>query len=43
LTPADVYFGRDKQIKDERERIKKKTLQMRRTENLKWHKNEMAL
>ena len=43
LTPADVYFGRDKQIKDERERIKKKTLQIRKRENLKWQKNEMAL
>jgi putative transposase len=43
LTPADVYFGRDKQIKDERERIKKKTLRIRRIENLKWYKNEVAL
>ena len=43
LTHTDVYFGRDKQIKDERERIKKKTLQIRRRENLKWYKNEMAL
>jgi len=43
LKPADVYFGWDKQIKDERKRIKKKTLQMRKIENLKWQKNEMAL
>ena len=30
LTPADVYFGRDKAILNQRERIKKKTMQTRR-------------
>lgn len=34
LTPADGYFGRAKQIEDERQRIKKKTLQRRKMENL---------
>jgi len=43
LTPADVYFGRDEQIKEKRKRIKKKTFQIRKMENLKWQKNEMAL
>ena len=35
LTPADVYFGRDKDILTKREEIKRKTLQSRR---LKHHK-----
>ena len=43
LTPADVYFGRDEQIKDKRKRIKKKTFHIRKLENLKWQKNELAL
>ena len=30
VTPADVYFGRDKAILDQRERIKQKTLEARR-------------
>jgi len=30
VTPADVYFGRDKAILQQRERIKRKTLEMRR-------------
>ena len=30
LTPADVYFGRDKQILKERRKIKEKTLEERR-------------
>jgi hypothetical protein len=30
VTPADVYFGRDKAILKQRERIKQKTLEMRR-------------
>ena len=30
VTPADVYFGRDKTILQQRERIKQKTLEMRR-------------
>lgn len=42
LTPADVYFGRAKQIKDERQRIKKKTLQIRKMENLNWQTNELT-
>jgi|TARA_B100001093_G_scaffold293924_1_gene280387 hypothetical protein len=30
VTPADVYFGRDKAILKQRERIKRKTLKTRR-------------
>ena len=30
VTPADVYFGRDKAILKKRERIKRKTLETRR-------------
>ena len=30
LTPADIYFGRDKKILKERRKIKEKTLQERR-------------
>ena len=30
VTPADVYFGRDKAILQQRERIKRKTLEVRR-------------
>jgi hypothetical protein len=30
VTPADVYFGRDKAILKQRERIKRKTLETRR-------------
>ena len=32
LTPADVYFGRDKKILRERRKIKEKTLQQRRSD-----------
>jgi len=35
LTPADVYYGRDKQILSKREKIKKKTLKLRKKQNLK--------
>ena len=34
LTPADVYFGRDKEILDRREIIKRETLRNRRKINL---------
>ncbi|MEH6645250.1 MAG: hypothetical protein V7730_06040, partial [Sulfitobacter sp.] len=30
VTPADVYFGRDKAIRQQQERIKRKTLETRR-------------
>jgi putative transposase len=30
VTPADVYFGRDKAILKQRERIRRKTLETRR-------------
>ena len=35
LTPADVYFGRDKTILKQRERIKQKTLEARRLHHRK--------
>jgi transposase InsO family protein len=44
LTPADVYFGRDKEILNQREQIKKKTLRMRRMYNLRLNKqNKMQI
>ncbi len=38
VTPADVYFGRDKAIPCERERIKKQTIRQRRLQ----HQNQAA-
>ena len=35
VTPADVYFGRDKAILREREKIKKHTIQQRRLQHQK--------
>ena len=34
VTPADVYFGRNDEIEDRRENIKRKTLHLRRIQNL---------
>jgi putative transposase len=34
LTPADVYFGRAKEVLTRRDHIKKTTLQQRRLQNL---------
>ena len=34
LTPADVYFGRAKEVLSKRDQIKKETLQQRRLQNL---------
>ena len=34
LTPADVYFGREKEVLGKRERIKQRTLRERRLQNL---------
>jgi putative transposase len=34
LTPADVYFGRAKEVLTKRDQIKKQTLQQRRLQNL---------
>jgi transposase InsO family protein/transposase-like protein len=33
VTPADVYYGRDEEIKARREQIKRKTMQLRRAQN----------
>lgn len=33
VTPSDVYFGRDKAILEQRERIKQKTLEQRRLQH----------
>ena len=35
VTPADVYFGRDKAILKRRERIKRKTIRQRRLQHQK--------
>jgi transposase InsO family protein len=35
VTPADMYFGRYQEIMDRRAMIKQKTLQQRRTDNLR--------
>lgn len=34
VTPADVYFGRNERIETKREQLKKRTLQLRRMQNL---------
>ena len=34
LTPADVYFGRVKEVKDRREEIKRRTLEKRRRDHI---------
>ena len=33
VTPADVYYGRSQKILNKREKIKKKTMQLRRRQN----------
>ena len=33
VTPADVYYGRDQEIKVRREQIRRKTMQLRRAQN----------
>ena len=33
VTPADVYYSRDQEIKARREQIKRKTMQLRRAQN----------
>ena len=43
LTPADVYYGRSKEILSRRNKIKKQTLKMRKFENLSFEKKEMVL
>ena len=35
VTPADVYFGRNREIVSRREQLKKQTLELRRKQNLK--------
>ena len=34
LTPADIYFGRTKEVLNKRAEIKKRTMQQRRLQNL---------
>ena len=34
VTPADVYFGRNKKIEEKREKIKRRTLELRKKQNL---------
>jgi hypothetical protein len=34
LTPADVYFGRAKEVLSKRDQVKKQTMQQRRLQNL---------
>ena len=33
VTPTDVYYGRDQEIKARRELIRKKTMRLRRAQN----------
>jgi transposase-like protein len=42
LTPADVYAGRREKVLSEREKIKTKTMKLRRRVNLKKFKSEMV-
>jgi putative transposase len=34
MTPADVYYGREKEVQSKRENIKRKTMALRREQNL---------
>jgi len=34
LTPADIYFGRAKEVLTKRDQVKKQTMQQRRLQNL---------
>jgi len=48
VTPSDVYFGKDKKIIERRQRIKRKTLLLRKQLNLTpdnhhFNKNNLAL
>jgi putative transposase len=43
VTPADVYFGRNKQIETRREQLKNKTLYIRRIQNLTNHNHQQQL
>ena len=48
VTPSDVYFGKDKRIIERRQRIKRKTLMLRKQQNLTpdnqhFNKNNLAL
>lgn len=36
LTPADVYFGRAKEVLTKRDQVKKQKMQQRRLQNLQW-------
>lgn len=40
VTPADVYFGRDKAIIREREKIRKLTIRQRRLQHRNWRHNQ---
>ena len=48
VTPSDVYFGKDKKIIERRQKIKRKTLLLRKRQNLTpdnqhFNKNNLAL
>ena len=34
MTPADVYYGKEKEVRSKREKIKRKTMALRREQNL---------
>jgi transposase InsO family protein len=34
MTPADVYYGKEKEVRSRREKIKRKTMALRRQQNL---------
>jgi putative transposase len=42
VTPADVYFGRQQKILDHREIVKRRTLRLRKQENLKATQSELT-
>ncbi len=42
VTPADVYFGRDQVILNERRKIKLKTIQTRRQKTMRQHQKKVA-
>jgi putative transposase len=43
VTPADVYFGRNREIISRREQLKKQTLELRRNQNLKPNQLQLSI
>jgi len=42
VTPADVYYGRDRELLERRKQIKQKTMLLRRKQKSSWRFAEIA-